>query len=505
MISRRTATRALLLLFGLTVSLSPDSHAQQRLLSATHVLPGNSSAEIPRTRQTISIPYIVGDTLTVPAFSFVLIGGGLYTTTTTCRYVGDRAYIFVEDVVWGTPRIDQARVDALGEAFDVSTPRDPNRGIYDIDTDLFGDPPDVDGDPRIFIVLLDILDSPITGTSFIGYFDTNNQTGQAMREIIYIDTNPLDIESDLARATLTHEFQHMLHWQGDSDENKWIDEGCSEYAELACGYKDTTETAGETFLSTPNVSLTIWDDLPFDFDQTYLFMTYTVQRFGESMLRSLVQNDLNSIEGLNATLATMGDVKFDELFFDWSAATYFDGAGRFGYERITLGKVATHAISVTARTRRKASLWGTDYLVLDQPGQYDVTIESLGDNEVVAILFMDAPVEQGQIAIAAPARGQQTVSLYVEGLKAVGITSISGTSEDYAISFTAGSLVGSSAAAADANRDGIVDFADFLKFAEHFNTIAGRLGFDPTYDYNSDRIIDFTDFLIFANHFGTNL
>ena len=112
--------------------------------------------------------------------------------------------------------------------------------------------------------------------------------------------------------------------RGDTDEDKWIDEGCSEYAELACGYKDTTETSAETFLGSPNVSLTIWDDLPFDFDQTFLFMTYFAQRFGESAIKSLVENDLNSIEGLNATLEIFGEVRFDELFFDWSAANFFD-------------------------------------------------------------------------------------------------------------------------------------------------------------------------------------
>ena len=503
MISRQTATR--LALFAVIVSLSPISHAQLRPVSGTHVIPRNTRTGDLRGKQTVNVPFEIGDPLTVPAFSFVLIGGGLYTTTTTCRYVSDNAYIFVEDVVWGTSRIDQARVDALGVAFDESTPQDPNRGIYQIDTDLFGSPPDVDGDPRILIVLLDILDSPFTGTTFIGYFDTNNQSGQAMREIVYIDTNPLDVESELARATLAHEFQHMLHWRGDPDEHKWIDEGCSEYAELACGYKDTLETAGETFLGTPNVSLTVWDDLPFDFDQTYLFMAYFVQRFGESALRPLVENDLDSIEGLNATLETLGQVRFEELFFDWSAATFFDGTGRFGYERITLGKVDTEAISVVARTQRKARLWGTDYLLLDQPGQYDVTIESLGDNEVVAVLLMDTPAEQGQIAIVAPAGGRKTISLYTDGLKAVSVTSISGTSEDYALSFSPGSIDGSSAEAADADHDGDVDFEDFLGFAEHFSTIAGRLGFDPTYDFNSDRAINFTDFLIFASHFGTTL
>jgi hypothetical protein len=73
------------------------------------------------------------------------------------------------------------------------------------------------------------------------------------------------------------------------------------------------------------------------------------------------------------------------------------------------------------------------------------------------------------------------------------------------LSFSSGNLVGDTAAAADADRDGDVDFADFLSFAEHFSTIAGRLGYDPTYDYDGNRAINFTDFLIFASHFGTTL
>ena len=74
-----------------------------------------------------------------------------------------------------------------------------------------------------------------------GYYDVENQAPPTAREIVYLDSNPLDINSTLARATLAHEFQHMLHWNADPDEDKWLDEGCSEYAELACGYKDTTK------------------------------------------------------------------------------------------------------------------------------------------------------------------------------------------------------------------------------------------------------------------------
>lgn len=497
--------RILLALATASLTLATAVQAQPlRPVSGTHLIPRNPAADRPRPKQVVQTSFKVGDTLTVPAFSFVLIGGGLYTTTTTCRYVGENAYIFVEDEVWGTVRVDQARIDALGEAFDRSTPRDPNRGIYDINTELFGDPPDVDGDPRIFIIVLDILDSPFTGTTFVGYFDTNNQTGQAVREMLYIDTNPLDIESELARATLAHEFQHVLHWRGDVDEDKWIDEGCAEYAELACGYKDTTETAGESWLGAPNVRLTVWEDLPFDFDQAYLFTSYLVQRVGESVLRPLVEHDGNGIDGLNAVLADFGELRFDELFFDWSAATWFDGEDNLGYRDIRLGTVARDTIDVASRTTRKARLWGSDFLALNTRGRYDVTLESLGDNAVAAVLLVDAPEEPGRVVISVEAGETEAVSLYGDGLTAVCVTSMSGTGEDYAISFTSHAIDGSSPQAADADRDGDVDFDDFLAFAERFNSVAGRLGFDPTFDYDRNRVVDFLDFLTFASHFGTN-
>ncbi len=473
----------------------------QRPISGTHLIPRATQSSQPLTKQ-VRGPFRVGDNLTVPAYSFQLIGGGLYTTTTTCRYVGDHAYVFVEDVIWDGPRVDQSRLEALGNAFDNATARDPNRGIYDITTELFGAPPDVDGDPRILIVLLDVLDSPFTGTTVIGYFDTNNQTGQAMREIVYIDVNPLEIGDDLAKATLAHEFQHMIHWAGDPDEDKWVDEGCAEYAELACGYKDTTETAGETFLIAPNNSLTIWEDLPFDFDQTFLFFAYFAQRFGESGLSALVANDTNGIDGVNAILETIGDVRYDELFFDWSAATWFDADGKFGYDRITLGQVDRDTVSTSKRIVRKARLWGSDYLQLDQPGKYDVTLESLGDNTVVATLMLSDPDETGQISIAADPGSQTTASLYTSGLQAVAVTSTSGTGEDYALSFSPSTLQAGTPQATDSDRDGDVDFNDFLRFAEHFSTVAGRLGYNPTYDYNTDHAINFSDFLIFASHFG---
>jgi hypothetical protein len=481
------------------ILLSSITYAQTRGASGTHLIPRVQRPVL--TRQTTATTFQVGDQLTVPAFSFVLIGGGIYQTTTTCRYVGKNVYVFVEDVIANKPQVHDARIAEIAQIFDASTAADPNRGVYDISTDLFGAPPDVDNDPRILIVLLDILDSQITGSTFIGYFDANNQTGQAMREILYVD--PLESVSNPPQ-TLAHEFQHMLHWYGDSDEDVWIDEMCSEYAELACGYKDTTTTAGETFLQAPNIKLTVWEDLPFDFDQVYLFGVYLAQRVGEQVFRPLVSEQLNGVEGLNTSLAKLGKARFEDLFFAWTAATYFDGPAALGYKRIDLGQVGTDTVSTSDRTQRLARLWGADYLVLDQPGRYDVTLESLGDNTVAATLLLDSPTDPGYIVISTDPGTIKTVSVYSDKLTAVAVSTIAGTSESYGLSFKSGTITAESAEAADSDKDRDVDFEDFLRFAGHFNTTADRLGYDPSYDYNTDHQIDFTDFLIFASHFGAS-
>lgn len=55
---------------------------------------------------------------------------------------------------------------------------------------------------------------------------------------------------------------------------------------------------------------------------------------------------------------------------------------------------------------------------------------------------------------------------------------------------------------ADFNGDGVVDFADFLRFAGGFGKQSGEEGFDAKLDLSGDGVIDFADFLSFAGQFG---
>lgn len=469
--------------------------------SGTPLIP--RSAVLPKiTVRAAARSFQVGDTLTVPAYSFRLGNTGYYQTTTTCRWVGQHCYVFVEDAVWGTTHVTQAGIESLVQAFDQSTPRDPNRGIYDIETGIFGPPPDVDGDPRILIVVLDILDSPITGSTYTGYFDLNNESPPTSHEIVYIDCDPLILDSNLARATLSHEFQHMLQWRGDPHEDKWVDEGCSEYAELACGYKDTTQTAGSAFLEVPNTSLTQWNDSPFDYDEVFLWTTYFAQRYGDSAITALVADPAHGIDGYNHTLESIGSPdRFPALFAAWTAATYLDGPGNLGYERLDLGPVYRDTAAVPVQNlARKVRLWGIDYQDLqDAPGVL-VDLRSSGDDSLMAVLISVHDSLPAVTTYTVPAGGEIRFADYGPNQRTLAVTRTSGTSEDYSLSTT--SQLGTSPFASDFNGDGFINFADFVAFAKHYGRQAGDPGFDPTYDLNGDRRIAFDDFLIFAKNYG---
>ena len=56
------------------------------------------------------------------------------------------------------------------------------------------------------------------------------------RDTVYLDASKLAFSAYLAHATLAHEFQHLIHWGHDSDEEAWIDEGLAGYAEESGGF-----------------------------------------------------------------------------------------------------------------------------------------------------------------------------------------------------------------------------------------------------------------------------
>ncbi len=153
----------------------------------------------------------------------------------------------VEDLIADRVSIDD--VDDFYVAFELKTPAasmDPSKGIRPLVTGYFGDPPNRSGDGYVYILIHDIKDNydPAQGKRvyIAGYFSPTDQTTGTYsnrKDLINVDCYPQKPSQEGALATVAHEFQHLIHYGQDPDEDSgglWVNEGASEYTEVLCGY-----------------------------------------------------------------------------------------------------------------------------------------------------------------------------------------------------------------------------------------------------------------------------
>ena len=194
-----------------------------------------------------------------------------YTVSAVLRGVGSFCYVFVEEAEWNT-RVTARTVQAIIGAFDATTPANPQQGIYPTLTKFFGAPPDIDENGRVILLLLNIQDARGANRYTAGFFNPADQQRGLLRnpgfrgfpirsneaEMLYIDTQPLNPNSERAHSVIAHEFQHLLNWRHDSKEVTWVDEGCATYAAFLCGY--SLQEHVSAFERMPSVSLVTWPE-----------------------------------------------------------------------------------------------------------------------------------------------------------------------------------------------------------------------------------------------------
>ncbi len=273
-------------------------------------------------RKTASWDFNVGSTHSWYATDFSGSSQHEYLVPSTCRAVGTHCYIFVEDAAWNT-RANQEVVDSVMAAFDSRTPADPAKGIYDLDTQYFGNPPDIDGDPKIIILILDIKDEYPSSVGYVaGYFNSLNENydeglpaGRHSNEaeIYYVDCDPTDLKTVGGRtnaASFTaHEFQHMIHYHYDPDEITFVNEGLSESAMRLCGY---AFEATSWYYANTNVNFLGWDydnSIP-EYSRAGLFTWYIIGQFGAVTAKDIVQSTSIGLNGYNDALSHVTALRF---------------------------------------------------------------------------------------------------------------------------------------------------------------------------------------------------
>lgn len=287
----------------------------------------------------------------------------------TRRGMGEYVYVFVRDEDWQSP-VTQEDVDRIVEAFERSSPANPDKGIYQIATDIFGRPPDKDGDPRIYILILEL--GEFHGHHFDGFFRYVDQTDAEHSnklDIIYVDAySPYD---EYHLGVLSHEFQHLIHWRYDQREEGWVNETLSEICMILCGYY-TDKKHVVRYLENPDRALVTKVHGGVSYGACLLWGTYVYDRLGKEFLGTWVSEKSSGIDGFNAALKSLGrEGSFLDYFGDWMVTLYLNDpeikGGRYHLRSIDLpiSPGAETISSYPTSMSRSVNGFGIDYLRFD--------------------------------------------------------------------------------------------------------------------------------------------
>ncbi len=207
----------------------------------------------------------------------------------TLRYVTAHVYFWVENGVSYQP----GELKDLVETFE--------NKLYPTDREFFGSEwtPGVDGDPHLYILYARKL-----GKSLAGYFSSSDEyTPEAneysnAHEMFLLNADYEDLADDYTYGVLAHEFQHMIHWYRDRNEETWMNEGFSDLAMLLNGY--SVGGMDSIYVQNPDLQLTDWpadlSDTTPHYGAAFLFMTYFLDRFGEDATKALVGEPANGLD-----------------------------------------------------------------------------------------------------------------------------------------------------------------------------------------------------------------
>ena len=257
--------------------------------------------------------------------------------------------------MWTTGRVKQANVDSVVANFDLHTPADPSKGIYQTDVDAYGTPPDVDNDPRIIILMMNIRDGFDGGGYIMGYFYGLNEalngtpklgggvvSGSNEAEIYFLDANPTNLNTTSglqdAMSTMAHEFCHMIQYNySQMKQDTFILEGLSLAAEVNCGYPIYDQYY---YALEPNHYLMDFRTLNLDvvlddYSRAARFFEYLHEQFTMSVMKPLAQTTFTGTTAFSYALNQVGTSRnFQSIVQDWTVANVLNDRtvdAKYGY------------------------------------------------------------------------------------------------------------------------------------------------------------------------------
>lgn len=217
----------------------------------------------------------------------------------------------------------------------------PNKGVIALGNEIFGNPPNFDGDGLSDVLVCDIRDGWTPGNGYIaGFFYGVDQYTQAdlnsigysayksnERDVIYIDSYPgifynNQVSPTAPLSTLSHEYQHLIHFNYDGNEISFINEGQACFASLLVGY--TPHGSVSSYLADTNVPIFIWrsgNDVLKDYGRAASFTSYIWDHYGFQNAGKLTQSSLTANAGVDQVLTQLSaGYNFSTLVANWHTA-----------------------------------------------------------------------------------------------------------------------------------------------------------------------------------------
>lgn len=314
-----------------------------------------------------------------------------FRVQTTLRKVVPSAYFWIEDGA----DYNQRELDRLAGTFDTE--------IYPTDREFFGSEynPGIDDNLRLFIVYAHGM-----GYSTAAYFSSVDSVPPAAHkysnahETFMINADTVGLGEEYTYGVLAHEFQHMIHWNNDRNEDSWVNEGFSELATFLNNY----DPGGFDYLFArdPDMQLTDW---PLDSDaraahygSSFLFVSYFLDRFGEDATKALVADSANGMAGFENALSKESGLSelngklSDQFFADWTVANYLNNPavddGKYAYQSYDMvpGFTETDVYSNCSDTSLSTdvSQFGTDYIAFECVGPFTLSFQGQAEVGVLS-------------------------------------------------------------------------------------------------------------------------
>ena len=299
----------------------------------------------------------------------------------TLLYITPHSYFWAED---GTD-VNERDMQALMDTFE--------KEIYPTDREFFGSEanPGVDNDPHIYVLYASSI-----GHNIAGYFSSSDSFNPAVREYsnaheTYVLGSNQDLGDAYAYATLAHEFVHMIQNASDRNDVSWMNEGFAEVGAFLNGYD--IGGADWLYVQNPDVQLNTWvdnasPDFSAHYGQSFLYLTYFLDRFGEEASKALTnnpENDLPSVDDtlvqLNITDPETGEViTADDVFMDWAVTMHLmDGSvgdGRYTFNNYPNAPQVTSTETISScpgSVNSTVNQYGMDYYTIACEGDHTLT------------------------------------------------------------------------------------------------------------------------------------